>query len=177
MTLSPNSDHSFTEPMHHLLTAYLRSVPSSTIELCSFPWAWTGSSWHNSHCHIVKTHPPSPITLNDLQPQHAAWKKFLDDYTPSNHPSFAACTPLVNKKPPPAILAAISSGNHLISSTIFRLTTGHCFNADYSNRFCPSANDNTECLCMANLPPHLTHNPPRHTCHYIIFHCPLSHAT
>jgi hypothetical protein len=101
------------------------------------------------------------------------WAHIQQDYTPSNRPSHIACTPPDSNKPPPAIRAAITHRNRLISSTIFHFAVAHCFNADYSNCFQRRANDTTECLCNPTQP--LTpHDIPRcHTRHHVIFHCPL----
>jgi hypothetical protein len=80
-------------------------------------------------------------------------------------------------KPPLAVLAAIDANNHLVFSTIMQLSITHCFDADYSDHFQPSARDYTICLCE-HRPHHRTRQPHliqfQHTCHHIIFNCYLT---
>jgi hypothetical protein len=97
-------------------------------------------------------------------------------YEPSPHPSHLACAPPNNSNPPPAIIAAISAGDRLIASTIFRISVRHDFGADYSDRFRPTARDYTVCPCE-----HISRNNPawkprkyRHTTQHAIFRCALT---
>ena len=176
--MNPNSD---TETTHHLASSYLLSVPSTSIELRSFPWAWTSPSLRLSHRHIP--HPLLPLTIHDEHPKQAAWRAFASDYAPSDKPSLAACTIPQNPTPPPAILGAISTHNRLAFSTILHLITGHCFDADYSKRFRAGANNPTTCPCshtpLQQTQPRL--NPlccsPRVYCHtknHVLFRCRLT---
>jgi hypothetical protein len=181
LTLSPNSNHSFTETTHHLLTHYLCSIPDSSIELRTFHWTWTRKRLQETLMRIPASHPPLPPLLDDTHPKQAAWNTFLEDYTLSDHPSAAACTP------PPMISTALAFGNRVILSTIFRLITRHYFDTDYSDWFCPSANDNTQCPCAR--PP--AHNPtqpwtlsrptrqapPCHMRCHVLFRCCLHNAS
>jgi hypothetical protein len=59
--------------------------------------------------------------------------------------------------------------HRLITSTLFRLAVAHCFDADYSDRFRPGAEDVTTCPCSSN--PQSTHRPRRHTRQHVIFSC------
>ncbi len=92
-------------------------------------------------------------------------------------PSHIACTPPTNSTLPPAIQAAATLHSHLLSSTIFRLVVAHCFDANYSNRFCPTADDITTCPCASHpqMNPHRQpRRPKQHTRDHIIFRCPLT---
>jgi hypothetical protein len=119
--------------------------------------------------------PPPPPSLDDIYPKQVAWNAFLADYTPSNHLSTVACTLPADNTLPPAISAATAFRNRSISSTVFCLITRHCFDADYSDCFCPSANDNMLCPCVESVP--YNHTQPQalpcHTCHHVLFHCHL----
>jgi hypothetical protein len=179
--------------MCHLLTHYLRSIPDSSIELRTFHRTWTRKTLWEDLTRIPTSHPPPPPSLDDTHPKQAAWNTFLNDYTHSDHPSTAACSPPVDSTPPPAISAAIAFGNRAISSTVFQIITGHCFDADYSDHFHPSANDVTHCPCARApnpenpdprtqgqnlsrrpLPRDAHHRPfPRHTRHHVLFRCRL----
>ena len=57
LTLSSNSDRSFTEMTHYLLTNYLLSLLDSSIEVCNFHWAWTGAPFQALHLRVLTTHP------------------------------------------------------------------------------------------------------------------------
>jgi hypothetical protein len=94
------------------------------------------------------------------------WNHIRQDYTPSNHPSHIACQPPLSNLPAPAILAAAAFGDRLIASTIFRLATGHCFDADYSDRFRAGADDITLCPCSRTQP-----RLYRHTRAHRLFRC------
>ena len=87
---------------------------------------------------------------DDTPPKQAMWEKILADYTPSNHPSHIACAPPDSNKPPPGIQGTIAMRHRLITSTLFRFAVAHCFDADYSDRFCPGAEDVTICLRTSN---------------------------
>jgi len=107
------------------------------------------------------------------------WAKIYADYIPFTHPSHIACTLPIDATPPPAILATTTSHSHLISSTLFRFAVTHCFNADYSDRFHPRANNPTSYPCTLTPYPNPTcppHHPIRYTWDHIIFHCPLTAA-
>ena len=107
-------------------------------------------------------HQPSPPP--PLSPRELMWKKIKDEYSPITHPSAIACQPPDNGKPVAAIRGAIKSHSRLITSSIFRIATGHCFDANYSQHFRPQSNDDLTC-------PHNHTHPHLHTRHHIIFQC------
>src|SRR5216683_4335427 len=119
-----------------------------------------------------------PTPLSQQTPHTTMWAKIYMDYTHSTHPSHIACTPPVNRTPPPAIRAAAASHSCLISSTIFHFAVAHCFDIDYSDQFHPSTTNATTCPCTSTpcLNLHRTNprHPKRHTRDHIIFHCPLT---
>ena len=104
------------------------------------------------------------------------WKAIAADHIPSNHPSHAACTQPEGSSPPPTIITAVASCSRLVTSTIFRIATGHCFDATYLERFRAQANDYTICPCE-HIPRRNTSYPPRrfmHTKEHVIFRCVIT---
>jgi hypothetical protein len=130
----------------------------------------------NNGPEIAETPNNRHVTLpdDDTPPKQAMWEQILTDYTPSNHPSHIACAPPDGNKPPPGIQGAIAMRHRLVTSTIFRFAVAHCFDADYSDRFRPSADDITTCPCSSNSRP--DHRPRRHTRHHVIFSCTNHHT-
>ncbi len=112
-----------------------------------------------------------------LTPKQAMWGKIQANYTPSPHPSHIACHPPTDNSPSPAMIAVAAFPNHLISTTIPRLTVSHCFDVDYSDHFRPTVGNETLCPCATILcppPTHPSHQAPWHHWHtrtHIIFHC------
>jgi hypothetical protein len=101
------------------------------------------------------------------------WDKIQNNYIPSTHLSHIACTCPNGNKLPPAILTAVKAGSRLICLSIFRFALAHCFDANYSDRFHPRADNPTTCLCyhIPRLNPTRTPWAYRHTRNHIIFHC------
>ena len=79
------------------------------------------------------------ITGNLTPFKQAMWGKIRADYVPSNHPARIACAPPDGNKLPLAIQAAAAQNNRLITSTIFCLATGHCFDAELFRAIPPSS--------------------------------------
>ena len=156
-----------------------------------FSWSWSGrrSLRKANHLELLTLHPLPPPSRDTLTPKRAMWDTYTADYTPSNHPSHVACSPPHDATLPPAILAAAAHENRLISTTIVRFATGHCFDTDYSERFHPGADDLTLCPCSTKDPPSpvtYTREMPRphhsrrhtrrhthyqHTRHHVILRC------
>ena len=110
--------------------------------------------------------PPTP----SLSPRARMWHNIKEAYIPFTHSSAIACQPPDNGQPVAAIRGAIKSHSRLITSTIIRLATGHCFDATYSQRFRPGADDPLTCPCS-----HSSTRPHLHTRHHVLFQC--SHFT
>jgi len=98
----------------------------------------------------------------DTFPKDAMWAHLLVDYTPSNHPSHIAYAPPNPLALPPAITAVLKTQNQLMVSTMFQLTVTHCFDADYSEHFHPTAGDYTICPCEDR--PHRQLRPTYRVC-------------
>jgi hypothetical protein len=79
-----------------------------------------------------------------LLPRDSMWQKIKDEYVPIHHPSALACQIPDNGKPVAAIRGALKTHSRLITSTIIRIATGHCFDAHYSQRFRPQSDDITQ---------------------------------
>ena len=92
------------------------------------------------------------------------WRKIKEEYVPINHPSALACQTPDNGKPVAAIRGTLKIHSRLITSSIIRIATGHCFDANYSQRFRPQSNDILNC-------PHSHAHPHLHTRHHILFQC------
>ena len=116
--------------------------------------------WNQRFLASPRSHLPPP----PLSPRDFIWKKIQDEYTPITHPSALACQKPDNGKPVAAIRGAIKVHSCLITSSICRIATGHCFDASYSQRFRPQSNDSHAC-------PHAHTCPHLHTCHHVIFQC------
>ena len=175
------------EEARHLLTHYLSKNGDSMVSLRTLSWSWAGrrSTRKTIHKELLTIHPLPAPSREDLTPKRAMWNAYAADYTPSNNPSHAACTPPRNATLPPAIRAAAKHDNRLVSSTIIRFATGYCFDADYSDRFRTGADNPTLCPCSeGDHPPpssqegpqngHPRHIPPqRHTRRHVILRCPI----
>ena len=92
------------------------------------------------------------------------WQNIKNEYVPIVHPAALACQTPDNGKPVAAIRGAVKAHSRLVTSSIIRIATGHCFDATYSQRFRPSANDTLLC-------PHAHSRPHLHTRHHILFQC------
>ena len=108
--------------------------------------------------------PHQPLPPPPLSPREQMWQNVKNEYVPIIHPSALACQTPDNGKPVAAIRGAVKAHSRLVTSSIFRITTGHCFDATYSQRFRPSANDSLLC-------PHTHSQPHLHTRHHILFQC------
>jgi hypothetical protein len=111
----------------------IADTPNNRLEIANTP--------NNGHANLLD---------NDTSPKQAMWEKILMDYTSSNHPSHIAWVPPDGSKPPLGIQGAIAMRHHLITSTLFHVAVAHCFDVDYSDHFCPGAEDVTICLCTSN---------------------------
>ena len=108
--------------------------------------------------------PHQPLPPPPLSPREQMWQNVKDEYVPITHPAALACQTPDNGKPVAAIRGAVKAHSRLVTSSIFRIATGHCFDATYSQRFRPGANDPLSC-------PHTHSRPHLHTRHHVLFQC------
>jgi hypothetical protein len=165
LTLEPHRYSLITQDIRTLISVYLQTE-LHTFHLRSIGPTWPGKPKKEELRSLdpeLKAVASQPLPLSLLTPKQAMWQKIHQNYHPNPHPSYIACTPPLNPTPPPAIQAATATHNRLASVTIFRWATGHSFNARYSIRFHPGANDIITCPC-ANIP---TQTPPTHTAPHI----------
>ena len=109
---------------------------------------------------------PQPAPLPPpSSPRNVMWQKIQADYIPLTHPAALACQTPDNGKPVDAIKGSLTVHSRIATSAIPQIATGHCFDAEYSARFRPSADDNTTCPCSTPLHTHL------HTRHHVLFKC------
>ena len=142
---SPTTPFSF-----HLYYTKAKDSPNHTQRL----------HWNNR----FSTSLPNPNPLPSLSPRKLMWNKIKEEYIPIDHPSALACQTPNNGKPVAAIRGALKIHSRIITSTIIRIATGHCFDANYSQRFRPHSDDIITC-------PHTHLRPHLHTRHHIIFQC------
>ena len=173
-----NKPHRETHTVHAiwgLLTNFLDSNKLWTVSFRSYLRTWRGApktrdirTLEADLNALVANHPEDHMT-----PTQTMWKRYSDDYAPSDKPSHVACTPPSSNKPPPAIAAAINTHSRGLTSSIFRLAVGYNFDASYSIAFRPTAGDNLICPCSdahqsTGSQPHIQH---LHTKEHVIFKC------
>src|SRR6266851_2384720 len=90
-------------------------------------------------------HPPTPSRSS--HPNKPCGPKSWWTTRPPPIPPTSLAPPPDRNKPSLAMQAAAVCQNRLITTTIPRLVSVHCFDADYSNRFRPATGDNTVCPC------------------------------
>jgi hypothetical protein len=176
LTLKPHRDTHITYDTCAVLLDYINRFELNTVQFLNFSRLWPGFPDRKE---LWSLHPALDTLLereslpDDVTPKQAMWDRIKADYTPSNHPSHIACKTPDGNKPPPAIRAAIQSHDRLITSTIFRFALAHCFDADYSEHFRPSAPDTLICPCSKHPDPSSENpcTPYRHTHHHVIFQC------
>jgi hypothetical protein len=178
LTLKPHRYTHLTYDTRALITDYLTLSDTNSLILRHFDRAWPGTPSDMDYQSItdrmdaLANTPPHP--LEDMTPKQAMWARIRVDYAPSPNPSHSACVAPDGNKLPPAIRAAAASNSRLITSTIFRIATGHCFDADYSDRFRPTAGDRTICPCETIPRRHRQPRQNRHTRHHVLFQCPTT---
>ena len=119
--------------------------------------------------------PGAPRTL-PLDPKTAAYDTWRDDYSPnSNSPAWTACLPTEGPSfLPPFIRGVLSVASRRYFCTCVQLAFRHTFSADYSDRFRPTAGDNTGCPCGTEIThPHIT-IPQALTVLHGLLHCPAT---
>jgi hypothetical protein len=175
LILKPHGDTHIMYNTRVLITSHLDISPADTFIIRTCERNWPGSltkvELKRNQEDIART-----LTYEDreLTPKEHMWAKIHTDYTLFTHPSHAACTPLKGNKPAPAIWVAIKARHRLIFTTIPRLATGHCFDANYSDHFWPGADNHTTCP-YKHIPRTSWVQGPRrarHTKEHIIFKCP-----
>ena len=171
-----------TSAARTLIDAHLRMAEYHTFSLRSFHRKWPGSPDKTELRSLeLEQYEPPPLDRASSDPKATMWGKIHADYHHNPRPSYIACDPPSDNIPPPAIRAAAKSTSRLISSTIFRWATNHCFDANYSERFRQGANDHTLCPCAdpdhPDYTPTYPHRPTQHTKEHVLFRCPrYSHA-
>jgi hypothetical protein len=157
LTLKPHRDNDITYDTRSLMSEYLCVHDSLTIMFCHFHRAWLGTPSREdiqglaTDLDSLADTPLHPI--HDITPKEAMWTRIRADYTPSDRPSHMACVIPNGNTLAPAVKAAVAKRSRHLTSLICQLCTGHCFDANYSDNFRASANDNTTCPC--------THTPCR----------------
>ena len=150
LSLEPHSVTSITADIHTLLNTYLNWNDANTVDLCTFDRTWRGTPSKRA----IRSAQPAiqAASMADApwwmtKPRDTMWKAIKADYVPSHKSSHSACALPDGNSPAPALLATSKSKSRLLFSTINRLATGHCFDALYSTRFHPTADDTLTCLC------------------------------
>ena len=158
---------------HRDSNTYLRiqnTIDSSPLTHFSFHLYYTRAKDSPNHTqrlqwnHRFSTSLTQLNTSPSLSPRKSMWKKIKEEYTPIDHPSALACQTPDNGKPVAAVRGALRTHSRIVTSTIFHIATGHCFDANYSQRFRPRSEDTLTC-------PHTHTRPHLHTRHHVIFQC------
>jgi hypothetical protein len=160
-----------------LITTHLDTAEYHTFDLHTLDRRWPGTP-SQAELWTMELEHHAALLLNPetSNPKATMWGKIYADYRPNPRPSFIACNPPSDNKPPPAVRATAKCNSHLISSTIFRWATNHSFDTNYSDRFRQGADDPTLCPCAD--PTHPQFNPSEpyrpywHTKEHVLFHCP-----
>jgi hypothetical protein len=123
---------------------------ANTVDLRTFDRTWRGTPSKRA----IRSAQPAIQAASTAdapwwmtKPRDTMWKAIKADYVPSRKSSHSACALPDGNSPAPALLAASKSKSRLLFSTINRLATGHCFDAPYSTRFRPTADDTLTCPC------------------------------
>jgi len=176
MNITPHRYTRLIDEIITLIGVYLQS-DSHTFNLHSTTPKWPGKPKPeelrslDQELEAVTSQPLDPSLLT---PRQAMWQQLHQDYCPNPHPAYIACSPPTDPNPPPAIRAAAASRSRLASATIFRWATGHSFDAEYSLRFRPGADDIITCPCAdipRSNPTHPRCNPYHHTKEHVLFRC------
>ena len=140
---------------------YTRQSPDCPLVIFSFtalPSCLHCSTLYSSAFaqHCIVAHPPLSTSCTRVHPHRL--------YPPRVSPSDPVS--LLQVRPLPAISSESQQKVHsrIITSTIIRIATGHCFDANYSQRFRPRSEDVLTC-------PHTHPHPHLHTRHHILFQC------
>jgi hypothetical protein len=136
LTLQPYRDTHLTQDACTLMFNYCTVDESHTFALQYFDRAWPSTPPKVELQNLMEKRDELPPHTT---PKDKMWAKIQVDYTLSNHPSYITCKPPKGNSLPPTIQAAVNSSNHLITFTIFCFAVSHCFDADYSDHFCPCA--------------------------------------
>ena len=175
LTLFPYRNSLITQDIHTLISAYLQNE-LHTFHLRSIDPRWPGKPKKEELRSLdleLEAVVSLPLDPSLLTPKQVMWQKIYQDYCPNPHPTYIACIPL-NPTPPPTICVAAASHNRLASATIFRWAMGHSFDAGYSLRFHPEADNNITCPCTDIPHPNPTHphcTPYQHTKEHVLFQC------
>ena len=168
----PSFEQKLTSPIphrdSHIFLQIRNTIDSSPTSHISFHPYYTrakDSPNHTQRLHWNHRFSASPQPTNPpVSPRELMWQKIKEEYVPIDHPSALACQTPDNGKPVAAIRGALKTHSRIITSTIIRIATGHCFDANYSQRFRPRSEDILTC-------PHTHSRPHLHTRHHILFQC------
>jgi hypothetical protein len=168
--------HSFL-PMSIRLTSILSDFLTvdalHSAEILWFSVKWAGRTlkaiWDaitaEAQPHVIPTPPSSHSAM-----AFAAWR---EEYPRRRGTAWRSCQPPSDSTPPPFIQGVLSRGNRRYFAAAIQITTGHAFDADYSDRFRPTAGDTTTCPCADSDAYASQDLPPRHTITHILTECPL----
>jgi hypothetical protein len=142
-------------PQASELTSLLSSFLSNAADDVLVRFEWFSTKWK---------HLPDRITFSQLT-QDAAWpdtptmppvtsrkdeafRTWASQPLPRrSYPAWVSITMPNGNKPPPFYIGALSHKDRRLSSACLQLTNRHCFAANYSLRFRPTAGDEIACPC------------------------------
>jgi hypothetical protein len=152
----PPSDPSLYIPITHSIDDYLQNSPLTSITgfWADLHWKWPGQAdWvqtiqanQEQEFHATLTPSPTPHRHSSKDMMFTEWEA---DITPLPCSDPRRHYPLLTDPPSielhPFTKGVLSAGSRKLQSAVFQIATGHCFDASYSTRFCPSADDHTDC--------------------------------
>jgi hypothetical protein len=176
--IKPHRDYHITYDIQSQMVEYLDIIDSLTIMFHHFHRAWPGApspgDIQGLSTDLDSSADLTPHPIYGSTPKEAMWHRIQAKYTPSDRPSHMACVIPHGNTLAPAFKAAMAKKSCCLMSLICQLCTGHCFDANYSDTFRTSTNDNTTCPC-SHIPRRSNHLPRHrihwHTKEHVIFHC------
>lgn len=127
-----------------------------------------------SHARRPRVHfPTSGPSPSYRQQVMDDWRRDLSSLDRSS-PAWRSCEPPDGSSPLPFIRGVLSSRSRRLFSAAIQLPTRHSFDANYSAKFRPTADDNTTCPCSHEEGPGGLRRPSKsYNINYILFRCPL----
>ena len=166
-----------------LLSSFLDTNPSSSVELHLFKPSWSSVPGEALRRATLSSVQPALVTSPPLPPHDTPfllWQWDTSFIRQPCHHAWAAVPPSYSHTPPPFVQGILSHRCRASFCNSLQLLSRHSFTADYSDHFCPEANDNTLCPCNGDHPfsPTLSQTPLRHTTlAHLLFVCPLHNDT
>ena len=140
-------------PQASELTSSLSSFLSNAEDEVSVRFEWYSTKWKHLPDRTTfdaMSREPQPDSPPDppVSRREEAYRRWASQPLPRRaYPARVSITTPNDNKPPPFYTGALSHKNRRISSACLQITNRHCFAANYSLRFRPTAGDEIACPC------------------------------